>query len=142
MIRQTTRRLDVEAAETLIEKQRLLGNLTQAENIARKSAAREARNNDFGLTSINLGAGGIAGGAIIGGPVGAVIGGLIPMLGRELARRYGDQTMAVALNKYGGMLFTEQAMKKSAEKIDRLPEIIKRMSEAKKVLPTKNNHSA
>ena len=137
MIRQTTRRLDVEAAETLIEKQRLLGNLTQAENIARKSAAREARNNDFGLTSINLASGGIAGGAIIGGPVGAIIGGLIPMLGRELARRYGDQTMAVALNKYGGMLFAEQAMKKSAEKIDRLPEIIKRMSEAKKVLPTK-----
>lgn len=127
-IRSTISSVDKEAAQSLMEKQRLLGNLTQAEKIAEKSAAREAVNNDFGLTSIITGAGGLTAGAVIGGAPLAIGAGLVGLLGRQLARKYGDQMVASALNRNKGLLFTEQAMKRAANKLDMIPETLKRMS--------------
>jgi len=101
------------------------GYLEEAEKIAEKSMAREAKNNDVGLTSyISGGVGGL-----IGGGPGVVIG----LLGREGMRRYGDQILASAYDKMGGLLFAEKAMKNVADKLDIIPEAMKEM--AKKVLP-------
>jgi hypothetical protein len=99
------------------------GYLETAEAIAKKSAARDAKNNDFGLTSY------------IGGGIGAGVLGLpgfvAGMVGREFTRRYGDQIMATGLNKVGGILMAEKAMKKSAEALDRIPSILSRLSTAR-----------
>lgn len=106
--------------ETLNKK---YGYLEEAEKIASNSAARDAKNNDFGLTSW-MAAGG---GALAGGPIGAAVG----LLGREGTRRYGNQIMSAVYDKAAGLLFAEQAMKKVAEKMDTIPEILKRMNETK-----------
>lgn len=137
MLRATAKELDPEELANLLEKQRLLGNLSQAENIAKKSAARESRNNDFGLTSIITGGAGVTTGAILGGAPGAIAFGLVGLMGRELSRRYGDQVVATSLNKYGGMLFAEQAMKRAATRLDALPQILKKLS-TEKSLPKRS----
>ncbi len=101
------------------------GYLEEAEKIAEKSMAREAKNNDVGLTSYI--SGGI-GGALFGG-FGVVLG----LLGREGMRKYGDQILASAYDKMGGLLFAEKAMKNVANKLDMIPEAMNTMT--KKVLP-------
>lgn len=86
---------------------------------------------------------GTAFGALVGGLVGTSFGPLGAAAGAAIgssADIYAGRFVKYLIDKnprQASLLFTEQAMKKSAEKIDRLPEIIKRMSEAKKVLPTK-----
>jgi hypothetical protein len=101
------------------------GYLEDAERIAKKAAAREAKNNDFGLTSfISMGAGGAVAG--IPGAIGAFVA-------REGARRYGNQVMASMYDRVSGVLLAEQAMKRTAEAMDKLPEVLSRMSEKVKV---------
>ena len=62
------------------------------EDMADNGAARSAANNEIGLNSWQAG---IAGAAISGQPVTAILAGL----GRELTRRYGDQTAGIVLDK-------------------------------------------
>jgi hypothetical protein len=127
-IRSTVKSLDPEVSKELMEKQRLLGNLTQAEKIAEKSAAREAVNNDFSLTSIITGAGGATAGAVLGGAPVAIGLGLAGLLGRQIARKYGDQFLATALNKNMGLAFAEKAMARAQDKIDNISGALTRMS--------------
>ena len=74
------------------------GALEQAEKIAKKASAREAKNNDWGLTtwlSALMGSGiGTA-----GGPGGMLAGAAIGVAARQASRGYGNQTMALFLNK-------------------------------------------
>ena len=126
-IRSKAKELDPAALQELLLKQRKLAHLSQAEEIAKKSAAREARNNDFGLTSFIGGAGAMTTGAVLGGAPGAVVMGLAGMLGREFSRRFGDQVMAHAYSRAGSLLFTEQAMKKAADKLDDIPSLLGRL---------------
>jgi hypothetical protein len=95
------------------------GYLEEAEKIAKKSAARDSKNNDLGLTSFI--SGGI-GGLTLGAP-GVALG----LLGREGARRYGNQIQSALYDNMGGLLFAEKAMKRVAEKLDDIPNILTKM---------------
>lgn len=123
---------ELEAFQVLKKK---YGNLISAEEIAKKSAAREMRNNDFGLTSFQTGGAGAVVGAMIGGPTGALIGGAIGGLGREFTRRYGEQVMSKVYNNLDGLLFAERAMKRTAHQLDEVPTILSRMSSRASKVP-------
>lgn len=72
---------------------------------------------------------GALGGAIGGWPgsaVGGAVGGAMDMYGGRILKQMIDGTKDVR-----GLLFSEQAMKRAAEKLDSIPERLKRMSDRK-----------
>ena len=74
------------------------GALETAEKIAKKASAREAKNNDWGLTTWLSALSGVGVGAV-GGPVAGVATGLAAAGARQMGRAYGNQSMALILNK-------------------------------------------
>lgn len=85
----------------------------------------------FGKESTNgsrktlLGAilGGVVGGGPIGGAVGGAIGATADVYGGVLLKKLIDSSSDVA-----GLLFSEKAMKHTADKLDKVPELLNRMS--------------
>lgn len=131
-IREKIGTIDKVALDDLVRKQKTLGNLKAAEKIAVDRAQAAVANNNIGLTSFITGIGGAA--AFDGGLsllAGAALGGA-----REFTRRHGDLLASKAYDKFAGLLFAEQAMKRSAEKIDEIPKILKRMSTGAKITKT------
>lgn len=116
--------IDKAELDQLIRTQKKLGNLRAAEKIAVDRAEASVSNNDMGLTSFISGVGGAA--MFDGGM--SLIAGLGAGLGREFTRRHGDLLIAKSYDKVGGLLFAEQAMKRTAQKIDEVPKLLKRMS--------------
>lgn len=100
------------------------GNLETAELISKKSAAREAKNNDFGLTAYILGAGGFALGD---NPIESVGYGAAGLFGRQFIRKYGNQILAGTYDK-AGTLFAERSLKQTAKRMDEIPSILQRMA--------------
>ena len=131
-IRATIQKVSPESLDEIIKLQRKLGNLRAAENIARKSAARESRNNDFSLTSIIAGGNLATAGAMMGGAPMAAFLGLGGLVGREVSRRFGNQLLSKGLDKFGGLLFAENAMKRTSLKLDRIPEMLKNLKSQRK----------
>ncbi len=77
--------------------------------------------------------GAILGGAVGGGPVGGVVGGALG----ATADVYGGAMLKKLIDASGdvaGLLFSEKAMKAAAEKLDTVPELLKRMSGARESL--------
>lgn len=70
--------------------------------------------------------GSLAGGPL-GAPIGAAAGATVDVYGGEILKRLIDANRNVA-----GLLFSEKAMKRAAEKIDEIPGMLSRMSERAK----------
>lgn len=137
-IRKKIGELDPQALNDLTVTQAKLANVSAARNVLEYSAAREAKNNDFGLNSFVSGAGGASAGAQIGGAPGAIVGGFATMLTREAARRFGNQVASLAYDKSRGLLFAEQAMKRTADELDRIPSILANL---RKKMPAKKTQT-
>lgn len=75
------------------------GALEDAEKIAKKASARESKNNDIGLTTWLAALTGTGYGLATGDPTTAIATTLGAAGARGVARAYGNQTMAILLNK-------------------------------------------
>lgn len=98
------------------------GELEAAEKIAKKSSARDAKNNDFGLTSYMVGAGALAS----GNPVSA----LAVAGGREGSRRYGDASLALVADKVSKMVA------KAPEKLGKYGPVLQKAIRNGTLIPT------
>lgn len=81
---------------------------------------------------------GAAAGAAIGGPSGAAAGAGIGAAAGASMDVYAGKLVKSIIEKYpesSGILFAEQAIKRSAERLDKIPEILSRMS-ANKTIPS------
>lgn len=105
------------------------GHLESAEIIAKKSAAREDRNNDFSLTSfITGGSTLLAGSYLFDDPYIATVTGAAGLFGRRFLRDHGNQLMAYGYEK-AGLLLSEKAMIKATGRIDQIDHLLERMSQ-------------
>lgn len=84
-------------------------DLKEIENILKGAAAREQKNNDFGLTDYIVGAGTFAGSG--GEPVTAGLAAAGMAATRKIARQYGDQTLSIGADKLAKLLNTAGAAK-------------------------------
>lgn len=108
---------------------RKYGHLETAEVIAKKSAARESRNNDFSLTSFMMGGAGlVAGSQMTDNPYLAGLAGVAGLFGRRWLREYGNQLWSHGLEK-AGILLSEQTMKRAAERLDGIEGVLRKMGE-------------
>lgn len=142
------KRLTPERTQSIIERQgyknasiedrRALENLSDLEGQDYNTLIKDYSAYDaFNKSSVNGSRRAVIGGAagsLIGGPVGtalgATAGGILDLYGGKILKAAIDANKDVS-----GLLFAEKAMKRTAQKLDEVPQILDRMSSGKKNLP-------